>query len=55
MWGQSRMALKMGGMLPLQGRDAISPRPRAALALALGYGMKPPWGLEVGCGASPAY
>jgi len=33
-------------MLPLQGRAAWEPRPRAALALALGSGMKPRWGLS---------
>ncbi len=34
-----------GQMPPLEGMDAFYIRPRAALALALGYWMKPHWGL----------
>jgi hypothetical protein len=37
---------RQAGMLPLQGRFPICPRPRAALALALGYGIQPRRGLR---------
>jgi hypothetical protein len=33
-------------MLPLQGMNAFDPRTRAALALALGYGLVPFQGLS---------